>query len=723
MRMVARIALAAVIAASAPLGAAESESGGEEKPEASSASGAPAPAPEPIGLADFARHPYGTLPTLSPDGTQMAVVFRAEKDRALAIRSFAADSTAPPRIFGVIKDNPRWLRWPKLNRLLLSVERYQTRTPVNSLERPPEPPRPIYRFNPVTRRMEIVGMDIPPQPPLKEIPAGRVAYVYGFNADRGRGRHLGRNWVDPVPIQDDVISWLPGDPRAVLIAYDEAERMYSQRVARPGVERMSVSTGAVRTIVSPNRRVQRWFADHDGNVLLGEGDRPDGGHVLYRRDGRKLIEVPTYVNTLEAQARFAAHSNDPDLVYAWAPVQGRQALVVLRLSDSSVEGVFAHPRVDVTGPLVFDQTTRKLVGVGYVDDHVEFHALDPSLAEERARMARAVPGVVLENVSESADKKLVLVRASSDVRPPAYYLFDRAKHTRQLELLEYPRLEDVPLQPMEPVRYFGRDGLEIPAYLTRPPGNPANVPAIVLVHDGPAERAHRRFDPLVQWLARAGFAVLEPNYRGSSGYGITLRSAGSGEWGAAMQDDLEDGAKWLVAEGVADAARIGIYGRGYGGYAALMGISRGGATFRAAASHGGPTDLVELLEEDDRERVEPDWSVSVLGARKLKKKRLLELSPITHVASLDRPVLLLHSEHDERVRFDHSARFAKAAQKAGKRVELVEFEGEVHTLARESNRILWFEKLTSFFRSALAPPAPPPPAPTTAAPAAEEKAS
>jgi dipeptidyl aminopeptidase/acylaminoacyl peptidase len=360
-----------------------------------------------------------------------------------------------------------------------------------------------------------------------------------------------------------------------------------------------------------------------------------------------------------------------------------------------------------------------------VADDVEFHALDPSLARERELMAKAVPGVVLEIVSESADKKLALVRASSDVHPPAYYFFDRGQKVMRLELFEYPRLEGVALQPMVPVRYFARDGLEIPAYLTRPPGNPAKSAAIVLVHDGPDQRAQRRFDPLMQWLARNGFAVLEPNYRGSSGYGQALRSAGVGEWGGAMQNDLDDAAAWLVSEGIADPARIGIYGAGYGGYAALMGVLRANSPFRAAASYGGPTDLAALLEDDEKERVEPDWSASVLGARKLKKKRLVELSPIAHVAALDKPVLLLHPEHDERVRFEQSERFAKLAQKAGKPVELVELEGELHELARESNRLLWFEKLTGFFEKSLAPAAAPPSAGPAApsTPSHEENAS
>jgi dipeptidyl aminopeptidase/acylaminoacyl peptidase len=246
-----------------------------------------------------------------------------------------------------------------------------------------------------------------------------------------------------------------------------------------------------------------------------------------------------------------------------------------------------------------------------------------------------------------------------------------------------------------------------------------------MVHDGPAQRVHRRFDPLVQWLARSGFAVLEPNYRGSTGYGLELRSAGSGEWGGAMQDDLEDGARWLAAEGIADPRRIGIYGRGYGGYAALLGALRASTPFRAAASHGGPTDLVELLEDDEKERVEPDWSRSVMGARKQKRSRLVELSPISHVAKLERPVLLLHSEHDERVRVEHSARFAKLAAKVGKPVEVVVFDGELYELAREEHRMLWFEKLTAFFEKSLAPPPEVPAAPAAApeAPSSEEKAS
>jgi len=716
MRTLTRLALVAVCAArsaSALEGDTAAPATAAPAAQASEPAAGPEP-PEPLTLTDFARHPFATLPALSPDGTQMAIVFRTDKkERAIAVRGTAAEADLSPRVLGSIRSRPRWLRWSKGDRILLSAERFQTRTEIGTLERPVEPPRPIY-----DRRGNIVGYQIPPIPPRKEFPPGRVVYVYGFNPVRGSSRHLGKRWEDPVPIQDEILSWLPADPRRVLISYDPIERFSSQRETRPSVRTMSVSTGGLRLVAPANRSVQRWFADHDGEVRLGEGDLANGNVVLFRRDGRKLVEVSTYVDALEATARFAAHSYDPDVIYVWAPVQGRQALLALRLSDGTFDGVFAHPKYDVTGPLVFDEAQRKLVGVGYVDDAPRLHALDDSLAKERELMEKAVPGVVLEYVSESADQKLVLVRSSSDIRPPAYYLYDRTKKEMRLELAEYPRFEEQKFQPMEPVRYFARDGLEIPAYLTRPPGNPAKAPAIVLVHDGPDERAMQRFDPLVQWLARSGFAVLEPNFRGSSGYGVQLRAAGLGEWGKAMQDDLEDAARWLAAEGIADPARIGIYGRGYGGYAALMGLARPATPFRAAASYGGPTDLVELLEDDERARVEPDWSRRVKGARKLKDSELAALSPVARVASLAGPVLLLHPEEDERVRIDHSKAFEKAAKKAGKSVELVEFDDELHELAKEENRLLWFEKLTDFFeRSLAARPEPSAAAPETAAPA------
>ncbi len=696
--------IAGWIAASGPL-RAEGTAPAPQAPAAAEAAAAT--------LEQFAAHPIATLPSLSPDGTQMAIVFRTGDKRAVAVRGTAAEDDAPPRVLATVRSRPRWLRWSKQERVLVGIERYQTRRVLDASEGPPRPP--IIRYNPFTRRTEY---DIPPQPPRKELPAGRVTYVYAMRVDGHGDRHLGRKWPDPVWIQDDVLSWLPSDPRRVLISYDPIERFRASQNARPSVQAMSVISGSLRTVVREDRRIERWLADHDGEVRLGERSTDDGS-ILYRREGRKLVEVPTYAAPLEAAVRFAAYSYDPNVIYAWGPVQGRQALLQLRLSNGAVDGVFAHPEVDVAGPLVFDEAQRKLVAVGYVEDAPELHVLDETLAHERELIEHALPGLVVEYVSENLDRKLVLVRASSDVTPPRYYLFDRGAKSLRHELSEYPALERTPLAPMERVTIWARDGLALPAYLTRPVGKSGPAAAIVLVHDGPNQRAARRFDPLVQWLAHQGFVVLEPNYRGSSGYGAQLRSLGQGDWGGAMQDDLEDAAAWLVAEGLADPARIGIYGRGYGGYASLMALAREKTPFRAGASYGGPTDLVELLKDDERDRVETDWSRSLLGARKASKKELTARSPIAHVGALGHPVLLLHSERDERVRLAQAQDYEKQARTAGKAVELIVFDEELHELAQETNRVLWFQKLTSFFEKNLAAPA----APAPAAPKSVESAS
>jgi dipeptidyl aminopeptidase/acylaminoacyl peptidase len=680
---------------------------GEKAPPAAEAAKEPS---EPT-LEQFAAHPYASLPALSPDGKQIAIVFRTGPQRTIALRpTDPTDSTRPPRLLGSVRSRPLWLRWTKQERVLVAVERFQPRVYLEAMEGDVRPPVPI-----LNRYGQVVGYSIPPQPPRKEMPAGKVHYVHSFHASKFGQRHLGKRWEDPVPIQDDVISWLPNDPMRVLINYDPVERFGAARVKRPSVQLMSVASGSLRRLVGEDRRIQRWFADHDGNVVFGEGtpaDRP----ILYRREGRQLVEVNTYVEELEGAVRFAAHSYDPDLIYVWALVSGRQALLLMRVSDRAIEGVFAHPELDVTGPLVFDQKLRKLVGVGYVDDVPRLHALDESLALERALMERALPGQVLEYVSESDDQSLLLVRASSDVTPPSYYLYDRAKKELSPEFAEHPELEGVALAPMQRVTYYARDGLAIPAYLTRPLGAPKGGPAIVWVHDGPDERAQRRFDPLVQWLARRGFAVLEPNYRGSSGYGESFRSLGFGGWGGAMQDDLDDAAAWLAAEGIADPKRIGIYGRGYGGYAALSALARAPSLFRAAASHAGPSDLEALLEDDEKDRVEADWSRRVLGARKANRERLRALSPIAQASAISGPVLLLHSDNDEYVRFDQSKELLEALLEAGKRVELVEFPNELRELAAEQNRVLLFQRLTQFFETHLAAQPAQPATPTSDAP-------
>jgi dipeptidyl aminopeptidase/acylaminoacyl peptidase len=213
----------------------------------------------------------------------------------------------------------------------------------------------------------------------------------------------------------------------------------------------------------------------------------------------------------------------------------------------------------------------------------------------------------------------------------------------------------------------------------------------------------------VQFLASRGFAVFHPNFRGSSGYGRAFEVAGYRQWGLAMQDDVTDGVKWLIAQGIADPDRIGIYGASYGGYAAMMGLVREPGVFRAGTSYAGVMSLPVLLDENEWQGLD-DHNVPMIGGGWSDRKRLTDTSPLEHVSAIASPVLLGHGENDQRVHVKHSRRMEDALRDAGKAVEYLEFEEEVHGFLLEANRIRWYSALAAFFEKHLAPRA-------TAAPA------
>ena len=236
----------------------------------------------------------------------------------------------------------------------------------------------------------------------------------------------------------------------------------------------------------------------------------------------------------------------------------------------------------------------------------------------------------------------------------------------------------------------------VPAYLTRPEGSDGRgLPLVVMPHGGPSARDVWGWDPPVQFLASLGFAVLQPNFRGSTGYGSSHWSAGLQEWGLAMQDDITDGVRWLIESGTADPDRICIFGASYGGYAALMGLVKTPELYRCAASYAGPTDLVMMLNHD-KGYIFSEINVPFVGSTLKDRARLRDNSPLERVASFRSPVLLGHGEDDERVHVAHSQKLAKALAAAGKPVELIVLENEAHAFRAEEGRIRFFAELGRF---------------------------
>ena len=297
------------------------------------------------------------------------------------------------------------------------------------------------------------------------------------------------------------------------------------------------------------------------------------------------------------------------------------------------------------------------------------------------------------------DKLIVVVDGPR--QPTAYYYLNRTTHEATQLASTYPDLSEADLGEMKPWPYKARDGLDIPAYLTLPPGKAAkNLPVVVMPHGGPGARDMLGFDWMAQFFANRGYAVLQPNFRGSTGYGQKFEEAGYGQWGLKSQDDITDGVKKLIADGIADPKRICIVGASYGGYAALAGAAFTPDLYACAVSFAGVSDIAKMLRSDASDFGSDSWAVSEMnrsiGNRYDDSGKLAATSPARHADSIKCPVLLLHGAGDTTVRIEQSEEMRDALQDAHKSVAYVRFEGDSHYMLLADTRIRVLKETEAF---------------------------
>ena len=344
--------------------------------------------------------------------------------------------------------------------------------------------------------------------------------------------------------------------------------------------------------------------------------------------------------------------------------------------------------------LLFHPVTGRLVGAGRIRDERQIYAFSDTDAgrlwgQAEAALTDASPIIV----SWSSDFKRAILFTSGSGDSGTYYLLDLEAGEVNGIGSAYPGITADRVAPVRPITYAAADGLEIPGYLTTPPGveDPKNLPLVVLAHGGPASRDTGGFDWWAQAIASRGFAVLQPNFRGSSGYGEAFREAGYGEWGRKMQTDLSDGVRWLASEGVIDPARVCIVGASYGGYAAMAGPTLDVGVYRCAVSVNGVSDLRRMVEAEARVREHRNndavryWN-RFMGVDRLGDRSLDERSPAHLADRADAPILLLHGRDDTVVPIEQSRAMAAALRAAGKPHELIELPGEDHWLSRSATR-------------------------------------
>ena len=294
----------------------------------------------------------------------------------------------------------------------------------------------------------------------------------------------------------------------------------------------------------------------------------------------------------------------------------------------------------------------------------------------------------------------MIVHVGSADQPGTYYYYDTSAGVMSsLSKISQNFGPGIHLSPVRTIRYKARDGLEITAVLTLPAGrDPKNLPLILMPHGGPFARDSEEWDWWVQFLAYRGYAVLQPNYRGSSGYGTALAEKGEGQWGLAMQDDLNDAVDWAVKEGIADAKRVCIVGASYGGYAAMRGAQRDGGRYRCAISYAGVSDLSAMMRYDGRflnHGTRKDWM-------KQQAPDFASVSPINFAGQLSTPILLMHGRKDRRVQVSQSREMAeklKAAGKiAGRDYIYVEQPLADHFFSRQADRLDFLQRMDAFLK-------------------------
>lgn len=477
-----------------------------------------------------------------------------------------------------------------------------------------------------------------------------------------------------------------------------------------GVELVDTRSLSRRMVEVPRDTSVAYISDGHGQVrIMAARPRDSAGYFgnktnyLYRKKGTKewlpLVTETFTPDGLGIGFRPVAVDSDLNVAYGYDVEKGHTALFKMALDGSmKQELVFARPDTDIDDLVQIGRQNR-VVGASFATDRRQNEMFDPMLRRFANGMAKAVPDKPLVSIVDaSADEQTLLLWAGSDSDPGVFYLYTRAdKHLTELlpvrsELAARQRAS------VKPVSYPAADGTMIPGYLTLPPGSDGkNLPAIVLPHGGPAARDEWSFDWLPQFFAARGYAVLQPNYRGSSGYGDGwYQKNGFKSWRVAI-GDVNDGGRWLEKQGIAAPGKLAIVGWSYGGYAALQSPVLDPNLFKAIVAVAPVTDL-DILRRESEHYLNYAIVDKFIG----KGPHVEEGSPARHAAAITAPVLLFHGDQDQNVGVRESRVMASRLKSAGREVDYVEYKGLDHQLEDSAVRAEMLDRADSFLRRVLA---------------------
>lgn len=469
---------------------------------------------------------------------------------------------------------------------------------------------------------------------------------------------------------------------------------------------VNIASGERKLIRQNDDQITSWIFDLDDQLRMAARTDEDGGTELLTLEGDAFKKC--YSCTVLEDCNVWGFQKGNEKAYLVSN-QGNNDLTQLMLLDPATgqtELLESDPnaRVDFGGMMTSD-LTDELIYTSYNDDKRKYYFKNKAWEAEYKWLKTQVPNAEISLGSSTKDERKWLVYANSDTDPGATYLYDRDKKTLDFQYRPRPKLPVKDLANMKPVRFTSTDGLEIPAYLTLPKGLEAkNLPAVLVPHGGPWYRDSWGYNPFVQFLANRGYAVMTVNFRGSTGYGKAFLNAGNGEWGEKMQDDLTNGVKYLVDEGIADPKRVGIMGGSYGGYATLAGLTFTPDVYAAGVSIVGPSNLITLLES-----IPPYWeSIRKMFHERMGdptteegKQQLMSQSPFFHADKITKPLLVVQGANDPRVKKAESDQIVVAMRELNLPVEYICAPDEGHGFARPENNMAMLAAAEKFFAKHL----------------------
>jgi len=619
---------------------------------------------------DFAWLPTFTALEISPGGKYLAARMNRENIYRVVIIDISNKGFRKLYEFAETDElSAAWFRWVSSTHLLMSVSFKGVRG--HSLS------------GVKTEERRLLGVDVTTAEPIELFDNRRPS---------------------PVQIQDRVVSFLPNDPKHVLVQYSLDDP------SRPHVYRVDVTKRANHKRVLRGRiGVLFWMADRRARVRLGQGVKDNKSPLLIALPdgGKKWLDLSHRVDAPGVVFDPIAFAADPNDLYIVSNHEGGPTGLYLFdiVEDRFTDKIFRHANSDLSRVKI-DDKSGELISITFDDENIDTiyfskRPIDEALLDVRAQLQGN--RFTRHSISSDGNHAVFKVRTAND--PGTYFLYDNTEPLIRQLPFQYPGLPDQTLGETIVSSYVARDGLEIPAFVTLPHGlsdldAAEQLPFVILPHGGPGARDFMRFDYWAQFLVSNGYGVLQMNFRGSTGYGQAFKAAGHREWGQAMQDDITDGVRWLIEGGHADADRIAIMGGSYGGYAALMGVVKTPELFQCAISFAGVSDLRRLIRLA-RKFIAGAYATRFIGDLWKDRNMLRANSPVSGAKEITVPVLLVHGDIDVVVDIDQSRDMAKELKKHDKEFEFIVLEGGDHYLSLYRNRLHFLTASERFLSDCL----------------------